>query len=612
MVSLKKLCLENICSNLEFNYLICKWNKWMIPQKIADSILEYSRTYKFPIMDKDVNIFKREVMKLSNFCSSTRIFQIFNYNFLNGHQFETLELKFLEDFYLDVKNCKIHTKKLVFHHVNLDKFSSEELEKLFRHSIQVEEAIFIQDTLNVHPESFFHSIYQPSNSLKELYFHSNIFKLDEIQRISLILQNLNQLERFKLKFRFIPELFETHVDELILNPLKNSFTTMKNLSIKGVNCTLSGLVSFVSSLKNLEKLTLSCLFMTNNESFKNFFVVLREMNLKNFRKLKCNHCHLRPGEELEFIRLINFYRKSLKILKCNFHETFNKTVIKKLKRGLSFEIGNLSQLSIGQNMCGHEFLENTSIVLHQNCSNLEKIEIFSGNFLIDYKSAIENCFDTLNDIKIERIGFGELPTILSAIQKVTCLKNFLISSLFLTIESVNILKEIIDKQISNLTQLQITQNHFTNLITLFDSISNCSNLVHLEIDGSGSAFGDFDNTLGTLKFLHKIEYLKLIFENLNQLELNQLGDNLKNSFQLKYLYIHILDRSTSIFKDFVKKIQHLRPTIEEYRLKSKYKTLRYDCLNKKSFKKDIITDCRKRNKLDCFDSLWKCFTVNTR
>lgn len=578
--SLKYLCIDCISINLELNYFLCKKYGWRVPRIFGDAIFIHSSTIRAPITEEGAKFFRREIVELTDFYSCNGRIQVYSYNFLEGHEFKNLEFRMLNKFILDPSICRVYTRRLLFENISWEFIDRHQLVNLFERKLSISKVVCLKNAPGTKiPKTIFDGIRKSAFQLNELYFDNLTFDSKYIRHFILLLEEAFNLEKLTLKFQQLLINFK----DRIFKSLKNCFRTLKSLTVKNMVCTVDDFVILIEGLQRLERLSISQCMYDRESSCRTLFKILMKNKL-NFKKFKLTPCYIRKNDEEDINAFIDFYKDTLENLQLGIYTLDESKTAQNLQFGISELMCNLKKFDM--TFLGPRDDSNNLSNCYDNCKILEKVRVSPENKFEIAEKCLRNCYKTLKDIKFYDVPSNKLITILKLVEKVECLQKLQLTISHRSYEAVKTLCQIIDKQQANLTHLIISLSYVNPELKLFDIISNCSKLQHLHL--SCRVSGGLNRiVISAPKYFKNLQYLSIHFQDLDKDELNRLGDSLRFSYQLRFLFINISGRDIEIYDEFLLKIRHLEVTLEEYHLSANAKSLKYYCQNDKSFLHDL-------------------------
>lgn len=598
MERLENKCIEKVIFYIESYYVICKRKNWKIPRKIGDKLFDYAYKYKCPLNGKHLQLFQSNITELSKFVSRTGNLNILYYDFLNQHQFEYVNLIYLKEFHLKSKETKFSTKSFYIKDSIFMDFDMEKMDYFFKNSIFIENSISVK---NINNQQFFlsltHALRQSLTSIYCLSFNQCTIENDTIKILSSAIAEISSLEIFKLKLNDsnkVTPLYSSigRIDHHLIHSLRKSANNIKVISLSNFLASSSSVILLLKQLVNLEKLSISFILSSKNDQLSfdeiidpNVFKVLRKNKLKNFKKLKLSNCSLNEEGASELIKFLNC---SDSIENIHFYDIlFKKNTTKNLVLECTKELSkNLKNLFIG-NLC-----QSSTLGPFDNCSSLIKVKVFllnsdwiSSGVNHSLMKAISNSKETLQDITLGNINNSYLIPLLSVVHRIRCIKRFHISETEFCEISSKILADIINIQKHNLEKIKFTYTTFFYETDLFQSISNCSNLIHLTIFCQNS-YQDLNYLIhSTSSFMTVLQYFDLIIHNLTESELLKIGKDLMICKSLRKFRIWNFSMGDLSFQTFNQQIQHLKPKLEIF-------NCQYFCTNSNEtkFHKDSFFD----------------------
>lgn len=248
---LKSLCLRKVCSNLNLQWMICRRNFWIIPEKLGNEIFEYFFKKKcYPLNKNHIKFFYKGSICLTRIIINDRMHKYPNF-------FASMDKRKLREIY-DSSSSKTEKDECL---KNLLK-STKNIEKLF---------------LDCSIDTTFYKDY-----LKNSF--------ETVQEISLhgIDNKIKWLENFMTKFNHLIKVNLCSTSPMLAlkdlsvsHALKNCTKTIKELTIYKVNLDFTNLVDFLNECSNLEcfkLIDISNLYLPIHVIFENY------SNTNNFIK----------------------------------------------------------------------------------------------------------------------------------------------------------------------------------------------------------------------------------------------------------------------------------------------------------------------------------------
>lgn len=307
---LMKICLKDVCDNLNLNYEICKMNNLKIPQKTLHEILNFRKKCKKVINADEVKIFIKKFSELSYLNLNNKLFNLNNYDFLNNHQLESFSIMEINNFQVTLPNFKLFIKNLVISDVRFFINSTEEERKnFFKYSLHVENSI-IFDFLKFDNNSkqIFYLLEKSYEKLKVFkiincsfdgesmeFFLSKIFLLENLQEFHFFAKvewelekELKNIKLMKKEREFGKNLKRLHIPHYFFLINKFMFENLKNLEFLEITCSLNGSTCTQGIFKTLSETQLPFLRECHLRILKSDEIVRGEIVdfLKTLRKLR--------------------------------------------------------------------------------------------------------------------------------------------------------------------------------------------------------------------------------------------------------------------------------------------------------------------------------------
>lgn len=393
--SLRKICLGNVCQNLQINYEICKKNNMIIPSEIGNVIFKYVNKVLRKIRNEDTKIFQKNIMDLTEVELNSFVFK--DIQFLNNHELDSLSFIYSNMLILKKSSTRLVTNKLKldsFVHVSLS--MKKKLKSLFRN-------FWVKDSIEFDGVCFHRKI-NPFYILLKNSLHILILKNCSFYKkgFLLFLKKLFLLENLR-EFQFS----KTSID--------NSKKDLKNIKLsqieKGFGRNLEklkipGYFFFINKFmfKNLEKLEFLKITKSGDDLnlCGNIFEVLSKVNFLYLKELKINISCNKQKVGKKFLIFLNTLQNLKKIsikwklLNSNY---FKEKLLKCLK--------NFNE-SLQEFHLSKEIKENNENYLNflLNLKVLKKLEIhevyskYNGFCKLSLLKILENCKDFLESLEI--------------------------------------------------------------------------------------------------------------------------------------------------------------------------------------------------------------------
>lgn len=560
--SLEEIALKEVCLDLPLNYEICIKNNWKIPKKIGDDIFKYSINFSKPLNTKKCRIFQSNITELSEFSVFNRIFEVDNYDFLNGHHFINLYFRELKNFHFLNPDFRITTKNFSFSNMKIRYF---DWSKFFQNSLIVEESLTLKYiTSNTsHFKAICGLIEKCGPQLKELTVIESKMKESQLSMLTSEIFKLTNLEKFK--FRVSCGLKESEGNS-ILNSLIN---TAENLQVLKINFLFSNetLYSLIKHMGSLKKIKLQFKNSKDLNTQAKVFKILRKQFSSSLIGIDFVFEDMNKIGRIEFLKLLD---------ECTCLEKINIVLLNKTDVCSQYIASNLYG-------CSHTLksfnvfpsypkqFTNDINKLFESCPNLKKINLKTMRrlelVLPSVNIAVQNSKNTLAEIQIHDFNTKNLKLFLPNVTEIVCLKKFTIEESIFCSKSVKVLRKLIETHWDNLTDLTLSQcfEYCHVPIDLLITLTKCSKLRTFDFS--------FCSLRGKLKylinnsclFLKTIESLCLGELELTDQDLSELGKSIPIFLNLHHLELAgNRNVSTRAMNEFTNKMSPIMQNLNVY------------------------------------------------
>lgn len=480
--SLKFLTLQNICSNLDFNFLLCKKNGYRISSFLSDLILDHLCCSIHTFNEDNLHIFNKDITSLTKFSLTYEICKYPNFllkidkNYLN-------KISCYPFYHHSRKNAKISIKNLIkdCHFLKIIKISSD-----YKLSWILDDLIIL------------------SKSLEEISLDLTEFNTKEWETLEILFKNCTNLKIVHVNCGITTnccKLFNTS------QKLLKSKETLVELKISNLNSifSLKTFLNIFKSVKNFQILYfLNCKFSYNR--VENMF--LEEKNHSN-----------EEDESNDYSYLINI--RKFKLYQCKFHISEFKSIENMLKNMEKLEIVDLSY--------------NKFMIL--NFSNLFNCLIYSTKnlkqvILTDCDLKFENCeylgkllHECWNIEKLlldqnQNMADGLIYVCQGLINSSKTLKRISFENCNLSVEHCKFIGKFIT-DCSNIEYIQLSENEkirdgfkyiLNGLINCFTTLKRVELSFCYLSEKSIKSLRDATRS-NTLKVCHEINYLNVVVLN---------------------------------------------------------------------------------------------------
>lgn len=518
MKTLAEECLSTILKNLKDLKQMCLKNSWRIPFFCGDVILNYLMENDKPVKRKTMDFFNSSILDLSEFNANRKIFRFNNFDFLNGHRLQILNLEDLEQFQIKISGFKLFVNTFSLKNVRFINFNDKKMKYFMENGLHVEHSIIIEDIKNSKFFVNFPLLIGKSTTLRNFTLIKCKVNKQITDVLSQSLSKLNQLESFN--FQSI-QIMPLEVNNIIF-ALESSSKTLKYLKLLRVTFDSSYLANLIANIRSLQELSIDDKFFKTCKNKHLLFKSLNQHSMSlNKLYITCSILHTPDYDALITLLQECKYLKKF-FLNCRkANETKNEEIL----HGLLSSAKTLEKFSIESDdyiwelddIRGKESsnsLINSWKNIFISCSNLKEINVKriqgTPKILPSILVAIQMSKNTIRRIKIEEFENDDLLIIFPEMMHVSELCTLEIIECCLTDESMNLLQKVIDYFHESLTHIDLTGS-LTDHLTVYggESISKCLNLKYLDV--SKNIFIDnLENIISVSSlFLKNLETFKL-------------------------------------------------------------------------------------------------------
>lgn len=480
--SLQEISLDSINSNIDLILKYCQKFDWKIPKIVGDKLLRNLTKQHFLLSEKSMKIFYENIIEFTSFTTGRQFFSISDFKFLHGRKLKNLKLHGIRNICYDFQEYPpISTDNLYVNSVKLLNFDLAKMVNFFQYSLLVKDSIYIENMKN---GKFFRAllnlIENSSQTLKILSFRNCRFYKGFKQNLASAMSKVSSLESLTI---YSDEIFRSLPRFFIANAFKASYNSLKVLDILGFDCSSSAVVEILHKLNPLEKFSVD---IASNEY--SLLQILKDKHSSSLRKLHIYFSNLSKKSLIELGICLKKCNNLVDILVIlgNSEEKELENVL----AGLKYCAENLEAFHIGPHINITDGIANKWKDILLRCKSLQKMSLNcfknTSGLLHFFKKTISNCKHTLQHFSLENVDSQHLSIVLPALFEVNNLKTLNIDC-YPTMESIQILIDIISYHFSNLEGLYLTDDVFRiddkHRAELARNISHCPNLKTLSLGG---------------------------------------------------------------------------------------------------------------------------------
>lgn len=560
--SLERISVENVVSYLQYNYELCVQYKWNIPKNIADLIFDYAIKYRKPLMDSDVYFFQSDISELSEFRCSKGRFRVWNYDFLIDHQFDNFVIRNVDKFEIDEELGEVYTKNLT---IRQRKLADGNLDEFLCEVLKVEKSIsaiifYKSKTLLT---GIYHLIQNSSLTLTNLSIKLPVVNKRFLKIFLLLIPKLKKLEKLELSFHS-RQTTKNYFGNLLLNSILPLSKNLKSLQMERIPFSYSPLIKFLEISGKVQELDVPLKNSIDENSESDVLRSLRKNPLLEKINLDIEKINDDVKDELTNLMKNSKYLKTIDI-----HFPYNeRPTLDNILESMENLAKNLQSFNLSD-MYKEKNLGNLCKVFAK-CQSLTKIDITCycnvKEMLPSLERAIIQSKYTLREMYLPGFKGDEFISCLLRLSECKHIEILYFERCENNEQIENTLRKLIENCQKTLKSFSWF-GHSPKLsfgVEFLKSLSKCPFLVKIEI---------FDlDLIGKLNylinkssdFLENFDELCLMSVLVNERDIVQLSNVLKNMKSLRHLDLRgtFASEASSIY--FCRQVKNIRSTLDNF------------------------------------------------